>query len=215
MNDKYIDIQGVAQTFKTAKGLFPALRDIDLTVAGRSGAPDWRFEGRVHAPAFGGHVADSIAFTLHGGAHRLELEDGWFRLGAGTLRASMVVDRTVHAFPDSLSPTAVVRWLQDAGGWRGRATADAVPLGRITGIVPEAKGWDGELYGTLALSGRPSAPVLEVQTQAERFGWREIRTEYVSVKAHYEDGRLEVQDARARMRDVESRANLSVPLRLA
>ncbi len=33
MNDKYIDIQGVAQTFKTAKGLFPALRDIDLTVA--------------------------------------------------------------------------------------------------------------------------------------------------------------------------------------
>ncbi len=31
--EKYIDIQGVAQTFKTQKGLFPALRDIDLTVA--------------------------------------------------------------------------------------------------------------------------------------------------------------------------------------
>jgi len=31
--EKYIDIQGVAQTFKTSKGLFPALRDIDLTVA--------------------------------------------------------------------------------------------------------------------------------------------------------------------------------------
>ena len=30
---KYIEIQGVAQTFKTQKGLFPALRDIDLTVA--------------------------------------------------------------------------------------------------------------------------------------------------------------------------------------
>jgi nitrate/nitrite transport system ATP-binding protein len=30
---KYIEIQGVAQTFKTAKGFFPALRDIDLTVA--------------------------------------------------------------------------------------------------------------------------------------------------------------------------------------
>ena len=30
---KYIEIQGVAQTFKTQKGLFPALRDINLTVA--------------------------------------------------------------------------------------------------------------------------------------------------------------------------------------
>ncbi|RYF08224.1 MAG: ABC transporter ATP-binding protein [Comamonadaceae bacterium] len=30
---KFIEIQRVAQTFKTAKGLFPALRDIDLTIA--------------------------------------------------------------------------------------------------------------------------------------------------------------------------------------
>ena len=30
---KYIEIQGVAQTFKTKKGLFPALRDINLNVA--------------------------------------------------------------------------------------------------------------------------------------------------------------------------------------
>ena len=33
MNTKYIDIQGVEQTFKTKKGNFPALRDINLTVA--------------------------------------------------------------------------------------------------------------------------------------------------------------------------------------
>jgi nitrate/nitrite transport system ATP-binding protein len=32
-NPKYIEIQGVEQTFKTKKGLFPALRDINLTVA--------------------------------------------------------------------------------------------------------------------------------------------------------------------------------------
>ncbi len=32
-NLKYIEIQGVAQTFKTKKGLFPALRDINLNVA--------------------------------------------------------------------------------------------------------------------------------------------------------------------------------------
>jgi nitrate/nitrite transport system ATP-binding protein len=33
MNTKYIEITQVAQTFKTAKGLFPALKDINLNVA--------------------------------------------------------------------------------------------------------------------------------------------------------------------------------------
>ncbi len=33
VHTKYIDIQGVEQTFKTKKGLFPALKDINLTVA--------------------------------------------------------------------------------------------------------------------------------------------------------------------------------------
>jgi nitrate/nitrite transport system ATP-binding protein len=33
LTSKYLQIQGVAQTFKTAKGNFPALRNIDLTVS--------------------------------------------------------------------------------------------------------------------------------------------------------------------------------------
>ena len=33
LTSKYIHIEGVAQTFKTAKGVFPALRDINLDVA--------------------------------------------------------------------------------------------------------------------------------------------------------------------------------------
>ena len=33
LNAKFIEIEGVAQTFKTKKGSFPALRDIQLTVA--------------------------------------------------------------------------------------------------------------------------------------------------------------------------------------
>ena len=33
LSTKYIEVQGVEQTFKTQKGLFPALRDIHLTVA--------------------------------------------------------------------------------------------------------------------------------------------------------------------------------------
>ena len=33
MSTKFIEIHGVEQTFKTAKGLFPHLRDINLTIA--------------------------------------------------------------------------------------------------------------------------------------------------------------------------------------
>lgn len=33
LSAKYIEIQGVEQTFRTAKGVFPALRDIHLTIA--------------------------------------------------------------------------------------------------------------------------------------------------------------------------------------
>ncbi len=33
LTTKFIEVQGVEQTFKTAKGLFPALRDIDLHIA--------------------------------------------------------------------------------------------------------------------------------------------------------------------------------------
>ena len=33
LSTKFIEVQGVEQTFRTAKGLFPALREIDLTIA--------------------------------------------------------------------------------------------------------------------------------------------------------------------------------------
>lgn len=33
LSTKFIEIQGVEQTFKTTKGLFPALRGIDLAIA--------------------------------------------------------------------------------------------------------------------------------------------------------------------------------------
>ena len=32
-SSKFIEVQGVEQSFKTAKGLFPALLNIDLTIA--------------------------------------------------------------------------------------------------------------------------------------------------------------------------------------
>lgn len=189
--------------------------DLQLRIQGRSGDPRWRFTAAVQQPMYGGHVGDSLAIELTGGAHKLELEDGMLRVGGGSVRGSAFVDRAPAAFPDSLSPTAVVRWLKDAGLWRGRATADAFPVGRLTGTMPGAEGWDGKLFGTLSLNGRPSAPVVDLQAQAERFGWRDIRTENVTLRAHYADGKADVQDLRARMLNVESTARLTLPLHLA
>lgn len=198
-------------------GMDPAMglageADVRLRVRGRTGVPLWRFEGRVADPGMEGHVADSVAIVLEGGAHRLELEEGMFRLGAGVVRGSLVVERTRAAFPDSLSPTAIIRWLEDAGAWRGRATADAFPVDRLAGVVPDAAGWAGTVFGSLSLQGSPADPVVEVQAQGERLGWHDIRPENVTVRAGLDDGRLEVRDLRVRMLGVESRAQLSVPM---
>ncbi len=189
--------------------------EMRLTVQGRSGDPRWRAEARASKPAWSGHRADSVAIILAGAPHRLELEDGRFTLEGGTFRAAGAVERTSAPFPDSLSPTALLRWTRDAGAWRGHATAAAFPIAPLSSVVPDAQGWDGSVSGTLALSGRPAAPVLDVQARGDRLGWREIRTERVDVRARYADGRVEATDVRARMQNVESSARLSLPLDLA
>ncbi len=189
--------------------------DVRLTVQGRSGDPRWRFEGRAGRPMFDGHAGDSLSLVLAGGPHRLELADGRFSLGGGSFRAAGAVERTPAAFPDSLSPTALVRWLRDAASWRGHATAASFPVAPFAGLSPQGLGWDGAVSGTLSLSGRPSAPIVDVQARADRFGWRDIRAERVDVRARYADGRLEAQEVRARMQNVESTARLSLPLDLA
>jgi hypothetical protein len=188
---------------------------VRLAVQGRSGDPRWRFEGRASRPRFGGHSADSVSVLLAGGARRLELEDGRFELGEGALRATGAVERTTAPFPDSLSPTAIVRWLRDAGICRGHASATAFPVGPFSAVMPRVKGWDGTVSGTVTLSGRPAAPVLDVQARADRFGWRDLRTERVDVRARYADRRLDAREVRARIQNVESTARLSLPLDLA
>jgi len=186
-----------------------------LRVQGRSGEPRWQFEGRAGRPTFSGHGGDSLAFVLSGGAHRLELEAGRFELAGGTLRASGAVERTIAAFPDSLSPTALVRWLKDAGECRGQVVAADFPVAPYASLVPSTRGWGGSVSGTVGLSGRPAAPVLDVQAHAEQFGWRDIRAERVDVRARYADGRLEAREVRAKKQNTESTARLSLPLDLA
>ena len=61
-----------------------------------------------------------------------------FDLGGGSLRAAGAVERAPAAFPDSLSPTALLRWLRDAGSWRGHATAEGLPVAPLVSLVPSA-----------------------------------------------------------------------------
>lgn len=189
--------------------------DLRLRIAGRSGDPRWTFEGSATDPMFDQHAADSLWFVISGGPHRLELEDGLFRLGGGTFRGAAAVERAPAAFPDSLSPTALVRWLRDAGSWRGQATATNMPFGPLSSLVPSLQGWDGRVSGTLGLSGRPSAPVADIDAHAEQLGWRDLRTERFTLRAHYAEDRLEAREVKARMQNVESSAQLSIPLHLA
>ena len=191
------------------------LADVRLVVKGRSGDPRWRLEARSGRPSFGGHHADSLAFVLAGSPHRLDLEDGLFVLRGGSIRAAGAVERIPAAFPDSLTPTAILRWIRDAASWRAHATATEFPVAPVSGVLPDVNGWDGAVSGTLTLSGRPQDPVADVAARADRFGWRGIKMERVDVRAHYADGRVEANDVRARMQNVESTARLSMPLRWA
>jgi hypothetical protein len=189
--------------------------DVRLTVQGRSGDPRWRFEGRAGRPAFGGDAADSLSLVLSGGPHRLQLEDGRYELGGGTLRAAGAVEKTVAPFPDSLSATAVLRWLRDAASWRGEVTSEALPVAPFIAHVARAQGWSGLASGRLTLSGSPAHPVADVDAEADGFGWRDIRAERVELAGHYADGWFVVPKLTARRQNVQSTGSIRLPVELA
>ena len=189
--------------------------DVRLTVQGRSGDPRWRFEGRAGRPAFGGHAADSLSLVLSGGPHRLQVEDGRYELRGGTLRAAGAVEKTVAPFPDSLSATAIVRWLRDAAGWRGEVTSEALPVAPFIASSAGAPGWSGLASGRLTLSGSPAHPVADVDAEADGFGWRDIRAERVELAGHYADGWFVVPKLTARRQNVQSTGSVRLPLELA
>jgi hypothetical protein len=189
--------------------------DVRLTVQGRSGDPRWRFEGRAGHPMFGGHGSDSLSLVLSGGPHRVQLEDGRFALSGGTLRAAGAVEHTVAPFPDSLSATALVRWLQDAGGWRGEVTSEALPVAPFIATGVGASGWNGLASGRLTLSGSPAHPIADVDAEADGFGWRDIKAERVELNGHYADGWFVVPKLTARRQNVQSTASIRLPVELA
>jgi hypothetical protein len=189
--------------------------DARLAVSGRSGDPRWTFDGRASRPGFDGHLCDSISVALAGQQHQLEVRDLLFGLDGGTARAHGSVERAVRAWPDSITATAVVRWLHDAGTWSGALEAKRLPITHLGSLAPAAEGWVGTLDGTLTLAGSPPHPEFDLTGSADEFGRRDYRAQRVTVRAGYHDGILDVPEALVTMQDVVSTIRGRMPVTLA
>lgn len=186
-----------------------------LVVSGRSGDPRFTFRGGARDPGMNGHAADSMFVALAGAPARLTVEDFGYWLGDGTARASGEFGRIARDWPDSLTGTAVFRWLAQAGTWRGEARADALPLERLANVSPRAQGWRGALSGTATLAGSPHAPEFEVRPRLEGPAWRDYRADRFSARVRYANRMLDVPEASLVMLGVESTARGRMPLVLA
>lgn len=189
--------------------------DARLRVTGRSGDPRWEFTGACAAPAFAFHAGDSLTLRLSGRAHQLDVQSLHFAVGAGSAHGAGRVDAIAAAWPESLTATAVVRWLSDAGSWHGDLTAERLPIEGVGRFQPSARGWTGQASGRLAIAGRPSAPRLDLEGRATDFGYGEYLTEQVETRARYADGMLEVPLLTLTMKGVGSRIEGRMPLALA
>lgn len=189
--------------------------DARLAVSGRSGDPRWTFDARASDPAFGGHRGDSLVLALAGEKRVLRVSDLDFRLDGGGLQAGGIVERAAHEWPDSLTATAVTRWLRDAGAWRGQVVARRFPVDHLGAYAPQAAGWAGRVDATLAVGGSPPDPELDLRATASDFGWRDYRAQRIEAGARYADGVLSVPDTRVTMLDVVSSIRGRMPVRLA
>jgi hypothetical protein len=189
--------------------------DLDLVVQGSWEQPRWSLDAHASRPAWQGHRADSLAVALTGEHHRLQVRDGQLRLEGGTVRARGVFEQTVNPEPDSLTATAVSRWLSSAQRWSGNAGIEGLPLERMSPLVPAAKGWAGNLSATLAVEGSPASPRFEATVSAAPLSWQGYRADDLHARASYRDERLSVGELRMTRGHLVSTASGEMPLRLA
>ncbi len=189
--------------------------DARLAVSGSSGDQRWTFDTRASLPGFDGHRCDTLSLALAGQQHQLEVRDVLFGLDGGTARAHGAVAGTPRAWPDSITGTAVVRWLRDAREWSGVLEAHRLPVSHLGSLAPAAEGWGGTLEGTLTLSGSPPRPEFDVNAVADDFGWRDYRAQHVELQAGYHAGFLDVAQALVTMQDVVSTLHGRMPMALA
>ena len=189
--------------------------DATLRVEGVYGDPRWTFEGRASQPAFGGHHGDSLDLALTGAMSRVGIDRMKFMIGGGELAAHGRVERMTRAWPDSLTGTAVQRWLLTSAAWSGGIDANGFPIERVTGLFPASNGWAGRLEGHVAVGGNPARPELDVKAVVKPLTWHDFNMEKIEAEGKYADERLAVTRLKATRLQLESTAEGTIPIRIA
>ncbi len=181
--------------------------DARLRVTGAAGDARFAFDATASRPSERGHRADTLRLGLTGAPHRLLVREAHFGVAGGALDGALEFADTREAWPDTLAPEGVLRWLASAGRWDGRFEAKRLALEGLPALAPDAQGWSGLADGTLGIAGSPGRPRLDLEGRAEPIAFRGYGADRASVRARYDGrptrrGRL---PARARRGRVEGR----------
>ena len=170
--------------------------DVDLTVRGMAGDPRWELHGVASRPGMQRVQVDSLALDLAGAPSSLDVTRLGFALGGGWVESRGLFRETARAWPDTLTPDGVTRWLASAARWSGDGQARAVSLAPAARALGGPADWSGMLNGSLQFAGRPSQPTFDVNLEARPLAWRNVRLDRVTAQARYADQKLHVDQLR-------------------
>jgi len=189
--------------------------DVALGVKGESGNPSWHALAAAVSPGMHGHRADSLALEMSGARARLEITRLAAAIGNGRLALHGTADGMTRDWPDSLTGTALIRWLATAREWRGETSARSLTLDRLSALEPGAQGLTGVLDATVAFHGRPAEPELDAEVSLKPVAWKEYNADELHIQASYANRQLEVKELRAARGGLDSHISGRMPLELA
>jgi hypothetical protein len=190
------------------------LADAELHIGGVAGDPRWDFRATCRQPAFQGRAVDSLRIAIGGLPGELRVDELAAELGDGWVSAKGAFGAMRRAWPDSLTPDGVSRWLAEAARLTGRVDARQVPLERATRFLGMQAG-AGRIDGQLDVSGSAAHPVMNVALTAKPFTLANVRLDQVTARARYADDRLVVEQLRGTRDVTASEISGEMDVRLA
>ena len=189
--------------------------NVALDVDGESGNPSWHAVASAMTPGTHGHQVDSLALDLSGSRARLALGRLTVALGGGRLAMRGEASGMTRDWPDSLTGSALLRWLASAAAWHGDASANSWSLDRMVALAPSTEGLTGVLDASVAFRGRPSDPEFDAQATLKPVAWKVYSADELGVRASFSNRQLEVKELRVTRGGLDSRVQGRMPLELA